>query len=461
MKNPLAAKEQPGIVEKAKSLVAQLQMQAQQEAEAKVAAARASASAGLAAARARAKLITGAVHGYYFNNQKSLSVWAPSQGTQLEKISGNFRPVSDIEVDEENGVLLWSNTYLGAIMTAQLDGGNPCTLYNCTAPQSVAADPNGGAIYWASNFNKIMLGNLQGAPATEYLKLPSGSKYDGVSALKIDAARDENNNLLLFWADGETIYKASSGSDIAPIFHAATSRPVYIALDKVNLLVYWLDMKLQAICSCDFSGGNFKTVLPLDSPQNLRGLRVEPSNGDIYFIYRAAAASSFSLQKYDPQAAAGSQVESIFALGSQALSWGLALHLTATTQALRAALGAKHQAEVTRQASIEKARKAKNAAILAAQQEVSAACEQKTQMLAQVRSAADEEKNAAFKKHDEAENQASEMLKNAGLEKQNTIAEATQKAHREIDDTKAQARENESAAQSRLDAARDALRKLG
>ena len=410
----------------------------------------------IAATQLNAKSIIDGIHGYYFVSKNSVSLWQPNKHTDPVKIHANFRPISDISVDEQNGVLLWSNKNLGAIMSASLEGGNPTTLYHCTAPNSVATDPSSNKIFWISNFKKIMMGDVSGETASEYLQLPTSSTYDGVLNLKLEAARDQSNNLLLFWADGTHIYKSSASKEFSSIYSSKDASPIYVAIDKVRSIVYWLDDKINAVCSCDFEGQNYQQVFSVPVSQ-VKGMSVNGSTGDLYYVNNDTDGVSNSIQKYDYEAKA---VEKILDIKGS-IGWGLSLHLTPANQALRQALKTKNIALETSNNNINAARiKAENQ-INEKEQEHSNAIDQAIAKIAQAKKQANDKKSSALQLKLQAEQNRLKQLQLANQAKHSKITEAEQKANQSINNAKQEAANNEAIARAKLEAARKKQREQG
>ena len=270
-----------GIIENAHSQANIITENARLNAEHRLSDAQQDRETRLADAQEQASIIIRSVHGYYYNSDDSLMSWIPSKGSKPEPIYACSLPISDICFDEENEIVLWANKLMGTIMTSNTNKFDPQVLYHCDRPSSVTADPQSNAIFWISDHRRIMTGDIEGDKIGHHLNLPVRSRYRNVENLKLVSARDAKDDLNLFWADGANIFRSTTAGEYEVIYNSIESKPIYLAVDRAKLVLYWMDFQTKAICSCDFNGENYEEVFSFSSPGFLTGLAINSLAGHI------------------------------------------------------------------------------------------------------------------------------------------------------------------------------------
>ncbi len=220
----------------------------------------------------------------YWSESTIGKIWrANLDGTNIEEIVTGLSGPEGVTVDATRGKIYWVE-YMGPgegykIQRANLDGTNVEDIVTETSALGIAVDAIGEKIYWtgASSNDTIWRANLDGTNVENLftsLYFPEGIAVDSIEGK-------------IYWADfgGEpvTIQRANlDGSNIEGLV-PGVKYPNDIAVDAMEGKIYWTDSGADKIQRANLDGTNVEDIVTqgLVSPGSIA---VDAMEGKIYWV---------------------------------------------------------------------------------------------------------------------------------------------------------------------------------
>jgi len=186
------------------------------------------------------------------------------------KLISNTRSSAAIALDISQGMIYWSDLLKKTINRIHKDSTGKSVqsqtiMSDLNKPESLAIDWVGKKLYWVdTGLNTISVSNLDGSHQKTLIK---GTEETELRAI---AVYPEKGYLFWsVWGDKGSIQRADlNGKNPTTILNSTNVKWVSsITVDHTIGRIFWADMSLRHICSCDFDGQNKKeTITGLTSP---------------------------------------------------------------------------------------------------------------------------------------------------------------------------------------------------
>ena len=170
-------------------------------------------------------------------------------GASSQVVIGGLNHPTDIVIDQQGGVIYWTESIGDKIRRANLDGSGAQTLVNINDPERLLISFAAGKMYWSGDNLNLFGADLNGAnvevlsdpgpPAGEILAIAKGSEADSIYYVESNVVFIPEEN---FTGYRGTLSRFDAGDfSTSQTMYELDGRAIAMAIDEVNSKLYWSD----------------------------------------------------------------------------------------------------------------------------------------------------------------------------------------------------------------------------